>query len=97
MITVRELQVGFAFLPIKGQAVIAHGSYKSLGEVLGGPQAVIDTLINSCASLVMPTFTYQTMVTPLVGPPNNALDYAAEDARRKRNAPGTLDAVPFQR
>lgn len=97
MITVRDLLVGLAYLPIRGQAVIAHGSYKSLGEVLGGPQAVIDTLVDSCASLVMPTFTYQTMVTPLVGPPNNGLDYAQEDARRKRNAPGTLDAVPFQR
>jgi aminoglycoside 3-N-acetyltransferase len=96
MITVRELLVGFAFLPIKGQAVIAHGSYKSLGEVLGGPKTVIDALINSCSSLIMPTFTYQTMVTPLVGPPNNALDYAAEEARRKRNALGTLDAVSFQ-
>jgi aminoglycoside 3-N-acetyltransferase len=97
VITVRDLLVGLAYLPIRGKAVIAHGSYKSLGEVLGGPQAVIDTLINSCDSLIMPTFTYQTMVTPLVGPPNNGLDYAQEDARRKRNAPGTLDAVPFQR
>lgn len=96
MITVRELQVGFAFLPIRGQAVIAHGSYKALGEVLGGPKAVIDALINSCGSLVMPTFTYQTMVTPLVGPPNNAMDYEAEDVRRKRSALGTLDAIPFQ-
>jgi aminoglycoside 3-N-acetyltransferase len=97
MITVRELLGGFASLPIKGQAVIVHGSYKSLGEVLGGPKAVIDALVNSCGSLIMPTFTYQTMVTPLVGPPNNALDYAAEEVRRKRNALGTLDAVPFQR
>lgn len=97
MITVRELLVGFGALPIRGQAVIAHGSFKSLGEVQGGPRVVIDALVKTCGSLVMPTFTYQTMVTPLVGPPNNALDYAAEDANRKHASAGTLDAVPFRR
>jgi aminoglycoside 3-N-acetyltransferase len=97
MITARDLLDGFASLPIKGQAVIAHGSFKSLGEVLGGPKIVIDALSRVCGSLVMPTFTYQTMVTPLVGPPNNALDYAAEDARRNAATAGTLDALPFRR
>lgn len=97
MITVRELLAGFGALPIRGQAVIAHGSFKSLGQVQGGPKAVMDALVKTCGSLVMPTFTYQTMVTPLVGPPNNALDYAAEDAHRKHASSGTLDALPFRR
>lgn len=97
MIGVRELLLGFQSLPLKGQAVIAHGSFKSLGEVQGGPKAVIDALVNACGSLVMPTFTYGTMVTPLVGPPNNALDYAAEETHRKHASAGTLDAVPFRR
>jgi len=91
------LLAGFASLPIKGQAVIAHGSFKSLGQVQGGPKVVIDALVKTCGSLVMPTFTYQTMVTPLVGPPNNALDYAEEEARRKGASIGTLDALPFRR
>ncbi|HSQ40259.1 MAG TPA: AAC(3) family N-acetyltransferase [Anaerolineales bacterium] len=97
MIGIRELLVGFQSLPLKGQAVIAHGSFKSLGEVQGGPKAVIDSLVNACGSLVMPTFTYGTMVTPLVGPPNNALDYGAEETNRKHASAGTLDAVPFRR
>lgn len=97
MITVRELLAGFGSLPIRGQAVIAHGSFKSLGQVQGGPRVVVDALIKTCGSLIMPTFTYQTLVTPLVGPPNNALDYAAEDAKRRRDAQGTLDALPFRR
>ncbi len=97
MISVRELLVGFESLPLKGQAVIAHGSFKSLGPVQGGPRVVIDALVKTCGSLVMPTFTYQTMVTPLVGPPNNALDYAAEEAnRRKPGAQGTYDALAFR-
>ncbi len=98
VITVRELLAGLESLPIKGQAVIAHGSFKSLGQVQGGPRVVIDALVKICGSLVMPTFTYQTMVTPLVGPPNNGLDYAAEEMNRKReDGNGTLDALPFRR
>lgn len=97
MIAIRDLLAGFQSLPLRGQAVIAHGSFKSLGEVQGGPQAVIDALAKACGALVMPTFTYQTMVTPLVGPPKNALDYAAEERNRTRqDGNGTLDAVAFQ-
>jgi aminoglycoside 3-N-acetyltransferase len=84
MISIRELLFGFECLPFKGQAVIAHGSFKSLGRVQGGPKVVIDALIKLSGSLVMPVFTYQSMVTPLVGPPNNAVDYEAEERNRKK-------------
>lgn len=97
VITVRELLAGLESLPIKGQAVIAHGSFKSLGEVQGGPRVVIDALVKTCGSLVMPTFTYQTMVTPLVGPPNNALDYTAEESNRRKQDDSTYQAIPFHR
>src|SRR3989304_6009375 len=97
MITVRGLLVGFESLPLKGQAVIAHGSFKSLGQAQGGPRVVIDALVKTCGSLIMPTFTYQTMGTPLVGPPKHARDYAAEEGnRRKPDAQGTYDALAFR-
>jgi len=83
MISIRELLYSFESLALKGQAVIAHGSFKSFGRVQGGPRTVVDALIHSTGSLVMPAFTYQCMVTPLVGPPNNAMDYAAEAEKRK--------------
>lgn len=89
MITVRDILAGFQSLPIRGQAVIAHGSFKAFGKVQGGPRAVIDALIESVDSLLMPAFTYQTMVVPEVGPPNNAMDYGAGRAN--------ADAVPFTR
>ena len=98
MISVRELLYWFQSLPSRGQPVIAHGSFKSLGKVQGGPKVVVEALVQSCESVIMPTFTYQTMVTPLVGPPNNAIDYRVEENRRGQpNADGTYDAVPFQR
>jgi aminoglycoside 3-N-acetyltransferase len=79
MITREELLAIFQSLPSRGQAVIAHGSYKSLGAVDGGPTMVIEALARSTSALVMPAFTYNTMVNPLVGPPNNAMDYAEGD------------------
>lgn len=98
MITMRELLAGFESLPIRGQAVIAHASFKSLGRVQGGPKVVIDALARTCGALVMPAFTYRTMVTPLVGPPNNGLDYAAEEDNRRADASNlTYDALPFRR
>lgn len=97
MITVRELFLGFESLPLRGQAIIAHGSFKSLGRVQGGPKVVIDALIQSCRALIMPVFTYQSMVTPLVGPPRNALDYGTEENMRRRQDGNTCDAIPFQR
>lgn len=97
MVTFRELLAGFEALPIRGRAVIAHASYKSLGRVQGGPKAVIDALLKTCASVVIPTFTYGTMVTPLAGPPNNGLDYAAEEASRRAGGSSlTYDALPFR-
>ncbi|MBI5935220.1 MAG: AAC(3) family N-acetyltransferase [Chloroflexi bacterium] len=98
MIGIREALAGFESLPIRGQAVIAHGSFKSLGRVQGGPRVVVDALARSCDALIMPTFTYDTMVTPLVGPPNNALDYAAEEhTRQRQDGVSALDAIPFKR
>lgn len=89
MISMHDLIYGFQSLPIRGQAVIAHGSFKKFGRVQGGPRAVIDALAQSVETLVMPAFTYQTLVVPEVGPPNNAMDYGASEANR--------DAVPFTR
>jgi aminoglycoside 3-N-acetyltransferase len=98
MISIRELLFGFETLPLKRQAVIAHGSFKSFGRVQGGPKVVIDALVKSCGSLVMPTFTYQTMVTPLVGPPKNAIDYEAEERNRKKQEadPNYVGPIPFR-
>lgn len=95
MISIRELVDKFQSLPSRGQAVIVHGSYKSLGPVNGGPTAVIEALIQSSSALVMPAFTYNTtMVIPRVGPPNNAVDYAAEATSRREQESGKDEDIP---
>lgn len=69
---------------MRGQPVIAHGSFKSLGRVLGGPKVVIDALLPTTGGLMMPAFTYETMVYPLCGPDHNGMDYQFEHEKRKR-------------
>jgi aminoglycoside 3-N-acetyltransferase len=38
---------------------------------------VLRALLDSVSTLVMPAFTYKTMITPEVGPPNNGLSYGS--------------------
>jgi aminoglycoside 3-N-acetyltransferase len=76
MLTLRALTQSFQELGIRDVPVIAHASYNSLGGVEGGPQTVVDAMLASFASVIMPTHTYKTMVTPQVGPQHNGIDYA---------------------
>jgi len=92
MITIRDLLQGFRDLSLGGQPVIAHGSFKSLGRVQGGPRVVIDALLAASGGLMMPAFTYETLVYPPTGPRNNGMDYAAEYDWHNRQNP---DAAPL--
>lgn len=58
--------------------VIAHASLSAFGTVEGGGLAFLKALSQVYRTLVMPAFTYKTMVTPPSGPPNNGLDYGME-------------------
>lgn len=64
--------------------VIAHVSLSAFGHVRGGQASVLGALLATCGTVIMPTFTYQTMVWPESGPPDNACtygDHAEENAR----------------
>jgi aminoglycoside 3-N-acetyltransferase len=60
------------------QPLIVHASLSSFGEVPGGAETVLGALLASFDSLIMPAFTYKTMITPEVGPANNAMTYGAD-------------------
>jgi aminoglycoside 3-N-acetyltransferase len=58
--------------------VIAQASLKPFGYIEGGADTVLRAMLESFKSLVMPTFTYRTMIIPEVGPPNNGIIYGME-------------------
>lgn len=76
MLTYHRLVAGLRSLGIEpGCPVVAHASLSSFGVIQGGAGTLVGALLATFSALMMPVFTYQTMVTPETGPPNNALDY----------------------
>jgi aminoglycoside 3-N-acetyltransferase len=57
--------------------VIVHASLSAFGEVHGGAETVLGALCSSFDTLIMPVFTYKTMITPEVGPSDNAISYGS--------------------
>jgi len=55
--------------------VIVHASPSFLAKIEGGVNPLFGALISVYNSVLTPTFTYQTMVVPQKGPPDNGLDY----------------------
>ncbi len=49
--------------------------FKEVGPVVGGATGFLDALLASAETVIMPAFTYQTMIIPAVGPPDNAIAY----------------------
>ncbi len=62
--------------------VIVHTSLSAFGHVQDGAETVVAALLDRFHSVVMPTFTYKTMVIPEVGPPGNGLIYGAGSRNR---------------
>ncbi len=77
-VTFTDLRTAFFKLGLSHMPVIAHASLSAFGEVIGGADALLRAVLDSVWALVMPTFTYATMITPQVGPPNNGITYGAE-------------------
>jgi aminoglycoside 3-N-acetyltransferase len=85
MIGFAELTAAFQALRLPGEApVIAHASLSAFGPVEGGAGTVVSALLEAFRALVMPAFTYKTMVVPEVGPADNALQYGQELDRNRQ-------------
>jgi len=76
MLTFRQICNGLRQLELDAERpVIAHASLSSFGEVQGGAETVVGALLSVVSGLMMPAFTYQTMIVPEVGPPDNGMVY----------------------
>ncbi len=76
-VRLRDILLGLRALNLKNAPVIVHSSLKSIGPVDGGADTVVQALINVFETVVVPTFTYKTMITPLTGPPDNGITYGS--------------------
>ena len=91
MISYDELRSAFQKLNLTNKPVIAHASLRPFGYIQNGADAVLQALSDSVRSVIMPTFTYRTMVTPEVGPPNNGINYGGDEYYNQEAKPFTPD------
>lgn len=70
-----QLRDALLELELTDRPVIAHASLKAFGHIQGGADTMVHALIESTGAVIMPTFTYKTMVIPQVGPSNNGIAY----------------------
>src|SRR5512140_811779 len=76
-VRLRDLLLGFRDLRLREAPVIVHSSLSSFGPVEGGAETVVDALAKVFNAVVVPTFTYKTMIIPLAGPADNAMVYGS--------------------
>jgi len=82
-----DLKSAFDELNLQEELVIAHASLKPFGYIHGGAEAVLDAMLASFHTIIMPTFTYKTEIIPDVGPPNNGIAYGAGAKKNKMAEP----------
>jgi len=83
MLDFGDLKSMFDSLSISDKPVIAHASLKPFGYIRDGADAVVRAMAASFKSVIMPAFTYWTMITPEVGPANNAIIYGKPETPNK--------------
>lgn len=89
MLTLDDFSFALKRLDLGRKPAIAHASLRSFGAIRGGAETVLTALLSSLSGLVMPAFTYKTMIIPEVGPSNNGIVYGSgRDLNRM--------AVPFR-
>lgn len=91
MLDYDELKSSFEALGLANKPVMAHASLQPFGYIQNGADAVLRALLDSVKGLVMPTFTYKTMITPQVGPPNNGITYGADGDLNRMAQPFAMD------
>ncbi len=78
MLTFRDFLAALRRLEIERSfPVIVHSSLSAFGHVQGGAETLLGALMGSFQTIVMPTFTYKTMIIPELGPENNACRYGS--------------------
>jgi aminoglycoside 3-N-acetyltransferase len=91
MLTIEAFRSALEKLDLKNKPAIAHASLKAFGEIHANAEVILETLLETVSGLMMPTFTYKTMVIPEVGPPNNGLAYGRHPDLNRMTEPFHLE------
>ncbi len=87
MLSHSELKSGLKRLDLVRNYVIAHASLKAFDPIEGGAETLLNALLETTRGIIMPTFTYKTMLNPEVGPPNNGITYGTQGDLNKMAEP----------
>ena len=78
MISYHDISAGLQDLGLnRSTPVLAHISLPKLGEVKGGLSTVMGALLATVDNVMMPTFTFSTLIIPENGPENNLMIYGS--------------------
>lgn len=91
MLTHSDLKAGLDRLQLARNLVIAHASLKAFGPIDGGAETMLQALLDSTKGVIMPVFTYKTMLNPEIGPPRNGMTYGSEADLNKLAEPFHAD------
>jgi len=83
MLTFRDFLTAFRVLNLGQAPIIAHASLSAFGDVKGGAETIVGAMLAVFHRLIMPTFTYHTMITPEVGPLDNGITYGSGSEANK--------------
>ena len=86
-----ELFSTFQALGLQQTPVIAHASLRPFGYIHGGAETVLEAMLDSFGSIIMPTHTYKTKIIPDVGLPNNGILYGSGKDKNKLAEPFHLN------
>jgi len=91
MISYRDITLGLSKLGLnRSTPVLAHIAYPDVGEIRGGIETLMGALLATVDNVMLPSFTFATMIIPQQGPPDNDIQYGSG---RESN----LNAVIFSR
>jgi aminoglycoside 3-N-acetyltransferase len=81
MLSYHDITVGLEKLGLnRSTPVLAHIAPANLGEIRGGTDTLLGAILATIDNVMMPSFTYSTMITPEKGPSDNFLQYGSGHA-----------------
>lgn len=99
MRTVQEFTKAFADLGIVGERVVVHSSLSSFGQVVEGAQTVIDALVTSFPTVMMPAFCWDSNAAPPQGDrvERNGCHYSFYDSWQKPLKPFLVETAGIEK